>query len=113
MARVGFITFHGISFPVSDSTCSPLFCLSGYSVWYLANPTATAAPAEIGQAPSATEMSACKSAALHWLSEGLAGPGEPLPTTEMILLYPFPTPNPVLSLMTPTEMQWAKVSLNF
>ena len=54
MDHVGFITLHGISFPVSDSTCSPLFCLSGYSIWYLANPTAIVAPAEIGLAPSAT-----------------------------------------------------------
>lgn len=30
----------GISFPVSDSMCTPLFCLSMYIKWHLANPTA-------------------------------------------------------------------------
>ena len=54
-----FYHFDGISFPVSDSMCSPLFCLNGYSIWYLANPTSIAAPAEIGQAPSATAQDEC------------------------------------------------------
>lgn len=60
---------------------------------------------------------ACKPVALHRLSEGTARPGEPTPTPELILLCPFPISNPMLacvmlSLMTPTKMPWAKLSLN-
>lgn len=44
---------------------------------------------------------------------GLAGPREALPTSELMLLYPFPPSNPVLSLMTLIKTQWGKVSLNF
>lgn len=114
MDRVGFITLHGISFPVSRFHVFSTVCLSGYRIWYLANPTAIAAPAEnrIGSFCYSTKQ-VCASQLLCIGCLGLAGPGEPLPTTELMLLYPFPTSNPVLSLMTPSQMQWGKVSLNF
>ena len=41
-----------ISFPVSDSIYAPLFSLSMYIIWYLANPTAISVPLGRERGPS-------------------------------------------------------------
>ena len=64
----------GISYPVSDSRYSPLFCFGMGNVRHLANPAAIAAPAGGGQAASTTAQQAWKPAVMHELSEGTCWP---------------------------------------
>lgn len=45
---LGLLFCVGISFPVSDSMCTPLICLSMCVIWHLVNPATVSVPCEEG-----------------------------------------------------------------
>lgn len=85
------IALGGNVFPVPDSVCAPLFCLSVCVILCPANPLLCLLPEGREWGPSLRPDGVCAAIALCQLQDGTAGRGGPIPTTEagsaLSLLY--------------------------